>query len=195
MGKWKTISIREELTNEVEKAIKTGRYRSTSEFVSEAIRLRLEEIMRTEGLLTEKHKMLETPEMVLYSPKHTWVQATPEGNFRVGLSEYAAKHLKGIIQVHIEQLDASVKKLEPLGAVETWMFMFDVYSPISGKIVKINENLKTNPRIINEDPYGQGWIVEIKPSNSQTLEEELMSLMAVREYNKWVSKLEGRLRE
>ncbi|MBS7656849.1 hypothetical protein KEJ33_02870, partial [Candidatus Bathyarchaeota archaeon] len=105
MGKWKTISIREELTNEVEKAIKTGRYRSTSEFVSEAIRLRLEEIMRTEGLLTEKHKMLETPEMVLYSPKHTWVQATPEGNFRVGLSEYAAKHLKGIIQVHIDQLN------------------------------------------------------------------------------------------
>ncbi len=195
MGKWKTISIREELTNEVEKAIKTGRYRSTSEFVSEAIRLRLEEIMRTEGILVEKHKVITTPELLLYTPKHTWAQVTPEGNIRVGLSDYAERHLKGIVQIHTDQANKETNKLEPFGAIETWMFMFDLYAPVSGKIVKVNEDLKNNLRLINEDPYGKGWIAEIKPNNSATLEEELGSLMAAREYNKWVSRLEGRLRE
>ena len=195
MGKWKTISIREELTNEIEKAIRTGRYRSTSEFISEAIRLRLEEIMRTEGILVEKHKVLTTPELLLYTPKHTWAQATPEGNIRVGLSDYAERHLKGIVQIHTDQANKETNKLEPFGAIETWMFMFDLYAPVSGKIVKVNEDLKNNLRLINEDPYGKGWIAEIKPNNSETLEEELGSLMGAREYNKWVSKLEGRLRE
>ena len=74
------------------------------------------------------------------------------------------------------------------------MFMFDIYAPISGKIVKINEELKNEPYLINEDPYGKGWILEIKPRNSTVLEEELSDLLSAREYNKWVSKLEGRLR-
>ncbi|MDH5482476.1 MAG: hypothetical protein OEY22_06325, partial [Candidatus Bathyarchaeota archaeon] len=72
---------------------------------------------------------------------------------------------------------------------------FDLYAPVSGKIVKINENLKDEPRTINEDPYGEGWIVEIKPKNSLVMEQELKSLLGAREYNKWVAKLEGRLRE
>jgi glycine cleavage system H protein len=85
--------------------------------------------------------------------------------------------------------------MEPFGVAETWMFMFDLYAPVSGKIVKVNEKLKNEPNIINEDPYNEGWIVEIKPKNSLVLEEELKKLLSAREYNKWVSKLEGKLRE
>ncbi|MCK4314081.1 hypothetical protein KAW04_04890, partial [Candidatus Bathyarchaeota archaeon] len=62
------------------------------------------------------------------------------------------------------------------------------------KIVKFNENLRNEPHLINEDPYGEGWIVEIKPKNSLTLEQELKDTLSLRQYNKWVSKLEGRLR-
>jgi glycine cleavage system H protein len=196
MSEWKTVSIRQQLIKEIEEAIRTGRYRSISEFVSEAIRLRLEDLMRAEGIPAEKRKeLLQTPELLLYTPKHTWAQVTPEGNIRVGVSDYAQRHLKGIAHIMTEASGKEIGKMEPFGVAETWMFMFDLYAPVSGKIVKVNENLKNEPHKINEDPYNEGWIVEIKPKNSLVLEEELKSLLGAREYNKLVSKLEGRLRE
>lgn len=196
MSEWKTVSIRQELIKEIEKALRTGRYRSISEFVSEAIRLRLEELMRAEGIpTTKREELLAIPEQLLYTPKHTWAQITPEGNIRVGVSDYAQRHLKGIAQVITENVGKEIGKMEPFGVAETWMFMFDLYAPVSGKIVKVNENLRDKPYLINEDPYGEGWIIEIKPKNSLTLEDELKSLLSSREYNKWVGKLEGRLRE
>jgi glycine cleavage system H protein len=196
MSEWKTVSIRQELIKEIEEAIRTGRYRSISEFVSEAIRLRLEDLLRAEGISAEKRKeILSTPEMLLYTPKHTWARITPEGNVRVGVSDYAQGHLKGIANIMTEPVGRIVSRMEPFGVAETWMFMFDLYAPVSGKIVKVNENLKNAPQTINDDPYDKGWIVEIKPNNSLTLEEELKSLLGPREYTKLVSKLEGRLRD
>jgi glycine cleavage system H protein len=196
MSEWKTVSIRQELIKEVERALQTGRYRSISEFVSEAIRLRLEELIRAQGIPVEKRKeLLARPEQLLYTPKHTWAQITPEGNIRIGISDYAQKHLKGLAHILTENVGKEVEKMTPFGVAETWMFMFDLYAPISGKIAKVNENLNNNPHIVNEDPYGDGWIAEIRPSNSLILEEELKNLLGSREYNKWVSKLEGRLRE
>ncbi|MEM2281502.1 MAG: glycine cleavage system protein GcvH [Candidatus Bathyarchaeia archaeon] len=196
MSEWKTVSIRQELIREIEKIIRTGRYRSISEFVSEAIRLRLEELIRAEGIpAAKREELLAIPEQLLYTPKHTWAQITPEGNIRVGISDYAQRHLKGIANIMTEPVGKEVAKMEPFGVVETWMFMFDLYAPVSGKIVKVNEKLRDKPYLVNEEPYGEGWIVEIKPKNSLTLEEELKSLLSSREYNKWVSKLEGRLRE
>ena len=195
MSEWKTVSIKKELIEEIEKILRTGRYRSISEFVSEAMRLRLEELMRMEGISIEKRKeYLAKPEQLLYSPKHTWAQITPEGNIRVGVSDYAQRHLKGIAHVHLEPEGTEIKQMEPFGVIETWMFMFDLYAPVSGKIVKVNEALKDDPHLINEDPYGEGWIVEIKPKNSLMLEKELSELLSARQYNRWVSKLEGRLR-
>jgi glycine cleavage system H protein len=196
MSIWKTVSIRQKLIEEIEKAIQAGRYRSISEFVSEAIRLRLEELMRMEGIPVEKRKKyLAVPEQqFLYTPKHTWAQITPEGNIRVGLSDYAQGHLEGIAYIYTESLGKEVKKMEPFGVAETWMFMFDLYTPVSGKVVKFNDNLRNEPHLINEDPYREGWIIEIKPKNSLTLERELKGMLSLRQYNKWVSKLEGRLK-
>jgi glycine cleavage system H protein len=196
MSEWKTVSLRQELIKEIEEAIRTGRYRSISEFVSEAIRLRLEDLMRAEGISTEKRKeLLSTPELLLYTPKHTWAQMTPEGNIRVGVSDYAQGHLKGIAHIMTETVGKEINKMDAFGVAETWMFMFDLYAPISGKIVKINNELKEKPNVVNEDPYNKGWMVEIKPNNSLVLEQELKNLLSAREYNKMVSKLEGKLRE
>ncbi len=195
MSDWKTVSIRQKLIEEVERAIEAGRYRSISEFVSEAIRLRLEELMRMEGIPKERReKLLTAPEQLLYTPKHTWAQITPEGNIRVGLSDYAQRHLEGIARVMTDPVGKEIRKMEPFGFVETWMFMFDLYAPVTGKIVKVNTELNNEPGSINEDPYNQGWIIEIKPNNSPTLEQELKETLSSREYDKWVSKLEGRLR-
>jgi glycine cleavage system H protein len=196
MPEWKTVSIRQELVKEIKEAIRTGRYRSISEFVSEAVRLRLEDLKRAEGIPAEKRKeLLLTPETLLYTPKHTWAQITPEGNIRVGVSDYAQRQLKGVANVMTEPVGKEITKIEPFGVAETWMFMFDLYAPISGKIVKINENLKSEPNLINGDPYKGGWIVEIKPKDSLVLEQELKNLLGAREYSELVTKLEGRLRE
>lgn len=196
VSNWKTISIRQELIKEIEQALRTGRYRSISEFVSEAIRLRLEELTRTQVVTSEKNReTLSTPSQLLYSAKHTWAQITSEGNIRVGISDYAQRHLKGTAHIQTDPAGSEINKMEPLGVAETWMFMFDLYAPVSGIIVKTNENLKNDPSIINKDPYGKGWIAEIKPRNSLALEQELRTLLSAREYNKWVGKLEGRLRE
>lgn len=196
MSEWKTISIRQELIKEIERIIKTGRYRSISEFVSEAIRLRLEELTRTEGFSTEKTQETSSiSEKLLYTPKHTWAQPTHDGNIRVGISDYAQKRLRGVAQVRTEPVGRELSKMEPFGVAETWMLLFDLYSPVSGKIVRTNEKLKEKPNIVNEDPYGQGWIAEIKPNNSMTLKQELDTLMGAREYNKWVDKLEERSNE
>jgi glycine cleavage system H protein len=193
---WKTISIRQELIKEIEEAVRTGRYRSISEFVSEAIRLRLEEMMRTQGITVEKHiGPPAAPAQLLYTPKHTWAQITPEGNIRIGVSDYAQRHLKGIARIQADSVGKEVSKMEPIGVAETWMFMFDLYAPVSGKLIKVNESLKNDPALVNEDPYGKGWIAEIKPKNSLVLEQELKELFGAREYNKWIEKLEGRLRD
>ena len=127
MSEWKTVSIKKELIEEIEKILRTGRYRSISEFVSEAIRLRLEELMRMEGIPIEKRKeYLAKPEQLLYSPKHTWAQITPEGNIRIGVSDYAQRHLKGIAHVHLEPEGTEIKQMDSFGVIETWMFMFDL---------------------------------------------------------------------
>ncbi len=196
MPKWKTVSIRRELIDEIERVLTTGRYRSISEFVSEAIRLRLEDIIRAEGLPMEKRsETLATPAQLLYTAKHTWAQIMPDGNVRVGISDYAQRHLKGISHIRTEPVGKEINKMEPFGVAETWMFRLDLYSPVSGKIAKVNINLKDDPHIINQDPYAQGWIAEIKPNNSLVLEQEIKSLLSAREYIEMLNKLEGKLRE
>jgi glycine cleavage system H protein len=195
LSEWKTVSIRQELIKEIEKIIHLGRYRSISEFVSEAIRLRLEEIMRMEGYSMDRHVApLTTPEQLQYTPKHMWALTTPEGNVRVGISDYAQRHLRGVARMHVDPIGKEINKMDSFGTAETWMVMFDLYSPASGKIVKINEQLRTHPNIVNEDPYNKGWLVEIRPNNSLTCREEMDSLMSAKEYFEWVTKLEGRLK-
>jgi glycine cleavage system H protein len=115
-----------------------------------------------------------------------------DGNIRIGISDYAQMRLKGLAQVRTEPLGKEIEKMEPFGVAETWMLLFDLCSPISGRLDRVNEKLKEKPVLVNEDPYGQGWIAEIKPNNSLTLKQELDSLMGAREYGKWVDKLEGR---
>jgi glycine cleavage system H protein len=194
MPKWKTIRVRQELVAAAKKTLETGRYRSLSEFVSETIRLRLDELKQSREKIVEKQ--IEYPvihERLLYTPNHMWAMVTPEGNIGVGLSDYAQEHLKGVVGIQTHPVGHEVKKGNPFGIVETWMFMFDLYSPVSGKIIKINKVLQDEPSIINKDPYEITWIAEIKPNNIVTLEEELRDLMRKAQYKTWVLKL-GRSR-
>lgn len=181
---WRTVSVRRELVEEVKKLVKSGHYRSVSEFVAEAIALRLEKV---KGAALGGSKLF-------YTPKHTWARITPEGNVRVGITEYAQRHLKGIARVMTEPVGTEVRKMDPLGVAETWLFMFDLYAPVSGVVARVNERLSDEPNLLNEDPYGEGWVVEIRPKDPATLEAELKELLDAEEYDALVRRLEGRLR-
>ncbi len=190
MPRWRTVRVKQELVAAAKRTLETGRYQSLSEFVSEAIRLRLDELKQSHEKIAEKQA--EYPmihERLLYTSNHMWAMVTPEGNIRVGLSDYAQEHLKGIARIQTHPVGYEVKKGEPFGVVETWMFMFDLYSPVSGRIIKINKVLQDEPFVINKDPYEIAWIAEIKPNNLITLEEELRDLMRLHQYKTWVSKL------
>ena len=194
MARWRSVRVKQELVTAAKSTLEKGHYRSLSEFVSDAIRLRLDELKQSHEKIAEKQA--EYPvihERLLYTPDHMWAMVTPEGNVRVGLSDYAQMHLKGMAGIWTEPVGCEVKKKEPFGVVETWMFMFDLYSPVSGKIIKINKVLQDEPSIINKDPYQIAWIAEIKPDNLITLEEELRDLMKPYRYKMWLIKL-GRSR-
>jgi len=190
MSKWKTVRVRQELLAAIEKTLKSGRYRSLSEFVSEAIKLRRNELKQGHEEIAENR--VEYPvihERLLCSSNHMWAMVTPEGNLRVGLSDYAQKRLKGILSDHTAPVGREVSRAKPFGSVKTWMFKFDLYAPVSGKIVKINKFPQDKPITINEDPYNTGWIAEIKPNSTVTSEEELRDLMSPRQYKMWATKL------
>jgi glycine cleavage system H protein len=190
MSKWKTVRVRQELMAAVEKTLDTGAYKSFADFVSEAIQLRLNELEKAQ------EKTVESPvqypvirERLLSSSHHLWTMVTPEGNIRVGLTEYAQGHLKGILNIHTEPTGSDVHRDKPFGSVETWMFKFDLYAPVSGKIANLNTVVQKKPDTINEDPYEAGWIAEIRPNNVVTLEEELRDLMSPKQYKMWALKL------
>jgi glycine cleavage system H protein len=188
MTKWKTVRVREELVNAVKSTIETGQYQSLSEFVSEAVQQRLKELSRGDSLAEKTVEYPIVQERLLCSANHMWALVTPEGSIRVGLSEFAKRRLKGMLGVRTEPVGREVSREKPFGFVETWMFKFDLYAPVSGKIAKTNETLKEDPATISEDPYEAGWIAEIKPENPITLEEELRDLMNPREYKIWAIK-------
>ncbi len=99
------------------------------------------------------------------------------------------KTLEGIAKAQIDPIGSDVTKEKSFGSVETWMFKFELQSPVAGKIIKTNEAVKNDPSIINKDPYEAGWIAEIRPDNAITLEEELRDLMKPHQYKTWVSKV------
>ena len=191
MPEWKTVRVKQELVAAATRTLEKGRYRSLSEFVSEAIRLRLEELKKSHEAIAETR--IEYPviqERLRYTPNHLWAMVTPDGNIRVGLSDYAQRRLEGVVGFQTDAVGCEVKKGEPFGVVETWMFMFDLFSPVSGKIVRLNKILIENPSAISKNPHETAWIAEIRPNNLITLEEELTDLMRPPKYKNWLEKLD-----
>jgi glycine cleavage system H protein len=185
MSKWRTVRLRQELCE----AVKRSHDQSFSQFVSEAVQMRLDELARKRTQTIER--TIECPvirERLLYTRHHLWSMVTPSGTVRLGLSDYAQKLMDRISRVQVSQLGSQVQRDHPFGLIETWMFKFELYSPVVGKIVRLNEAIQKTPTIISEDPYEAGWVAEIQPDNLVRLEEELRELMKPAQYKTWVSK-------
>lgn len=190
MPKWRTVRVSDELLAAVESVLKTSDYKSLSQFVSGAVQLRLDERRRTRENKPDRATGCPIiPDRLLYSRNHMWAMVTPEGSVRLGVSDFAQSRMDGIVNIQIDRVGCEIEKGKPFGDVETWMFKFELHSPVIGKITKVNEAIVDEPFMINKDPYETGWIAEVKPNNLITLEEELRDLMKPDQYKTWISKL------
>lgn len=117
---------------------------------------------------------------LLYSEDHEWVKV--EGDVALlGLSDYAQENLGDIVYVELPEVDDEVEKDEAFSAVESVKAASDVYSPVTGKIVEVNEDLEDDPALVNTDPYAN-WIVKIELSDKAELDE----LMSGEDYEKFI---------
>lgn len=131
-------------------------------------------------------KAYRFPSELRYSKEHEWVKVLEDGTALIGISDYAQDQLHELVYVELPQVGREVSQMEAIGTVESVKAVSDVYSPISGTILEVNNELQNSPELINQDPYGKGWIAKIKPKN---LEAELRGLMDSEAYKKYIEKL------
>jgi glycine cleavage system H protein len=105
-----------------------------------------------------------TPTDLLYAPTHEWVR--PDGDeATIGISDYAQHALGDVVFAELPEVGTTLNKGQPLGVVESVKAASDVYAPISGEVIEVNEALLDAPETLNTDPYGEGWMLKLRPSN------------------------------
>ena len=124
---------------------------------------------------------IDVPENLYYSKEHQWLSVDGE-RCRVGLTDYAQKQLREIVFVELPSAGGSVSANAPFGSVESVKAVSDLISPLTGTIDQINPDVTSKPETLNEDPFGKGWLLIIKPSN---LNAELSALMDFNKSMEW----------
>ena len=120
---------------------------------------------------------MEFPEELLYSEDHEWVRN--EGSFvTIGITDYAQNQLKDIVYVDLPEIGSEYKKGESMGVVESVKTVADIFSPVTGKVIEKNLELKDHPELINTDPYGKGWLLRMELRER----EELNGLLSSKAY-------------
>jgi len=124
---------------------------------------------------------MKIPENLKYTQDHEWVLV--DGDIAtVGITEFAQGELGDIVFVEIETEGESLEKGEIFGTVEAVKTVSDLFMPVSGEVIEVNEGLADNPEIVNKDPYGDGWMIKVKIAN----EGELSDLLSAEEYKKMI---------
>jgi len=108
--------------------------------------------------------MSNTPANLRYTKSHEWVEKLSDGTMRVGITDHAQGLLGDMVYVEVPDVGRDVKAGEECAVVESVKAASDVYSPLSGAIVEVNETLTANPDSVNKDPYGDGWIFRLRPA-------------------------------
>ena len=117
---------------------------------------------------------MSIPTNLKYTKDHEWISL--EGDIAtVGITHFAQKELGDIVYVEVETLDQTLEKDEVFGTVEAVKTVSDLFLPLSGEIIEFNEALESKPEIVNSDPYGEGWMIKIKISNSAEIDSLLSS--------------------
>ncbi len=117
---------------------------------------------------------MKLPKNLKYSKDHEWVEIS-ENIATVGITLHAAESLGDIVYVDVNSLDKNLSQFDKFGEIESVKAVSDLYVPISGKVIEINEALLNNPEFVNEDCYDKGWIIKLEINDTKDLEELLNS--------------------
>lgn len=117
------------------------------------------------------------PAELKYTGEHEWVRSPgeAEGSVRVGITDFAQDALGDVVYVQMPAAGDKVTASDVVGEVESTKSVSDIYAPVTGEVVSRNESLDADPALINSDPYGDGWLLEIKVENKNVVEELLSS--------------------
>ena len=129
----------------------------------------------------------EVPEGLYYTKDFEWIKIEGE-RVRIGVTDYAQKQLREIVYAELPSVNDALDKNDPFGTVESVKAVSDLVAPVTGTIEEINEEVQAKPEILNEDPYGKGWLVVLKTSNLNAELADLMDFNQAVEWHKSLSK-------
>jgi glycine cleavage system H protein len=122
----------------------------------------------------EINKKMNIPVNLKYTKDHEWVNI--EGDIAtIGITAFAQKELGDIVYVEVETLDQTLQQDEVFGTVEAVKTVSDLFLPLSGEIIEFNQDLEHNPEVVNSDPYGKGWMIKVKFTNTSEIDHLLSS--------------------
>ncbi len=126
--------------------------------------------------------MANIPQELRYTQEHEW--ARREGDrVRIGITDYAQQQLGDVVFVELPAVGARVTSRQAFGVVESVKSVSDLYAPMTGEVVEVNGELKSNPALVNRDPYGQGWMIVIRPSQPA----EWDGLLSAQQYEAFIA--------
>jgi len=121
--------------------------------------------------------MMNTPKELRYSEEHEWVKVESE-KVRIGITDFAQSELGDIVFVELPEVGDEISADEPFGSVESVKTVSELYAPISGKVVEVNEDLNDSPEFVNESPYEKAWMIVVEPTDAG----EVDKLMTAEQY-------------
>ncbi|ODS49885.1 MAG: glycine cleavage system H protein [Halanaerobium sp. 4-GBenrich] len=116
-----------------------------------------------------------------YSEDHEWIREE-EDYLLIGITDFAQEELGDIVFVELPEVDEEFDKDDSFGVLESVKAVSDTFIPISGKVIEVNEDLIDNPELINDDPYGDGWLIKVDPADDSELDE----LLSAEEYAEFI---------
>ena len=129
---------------------------------------------------------MEIPRSLRYTKEHEWVRVEDDGNVTVGITDYAQEQLGDIVFVELPEVsDDPVSKDEPFAVVESTKAVSDVYAPVTGKVKEVNDELPNSPEAMNQEPYGDGWLVIMELSHKSELDD----LLTAEDYQNLINEL------
>ncbi|MCA1802389.1 MAG: glycine cleavage system protein GcvH [Rhodothermaceae bacterium] len=126
---------------------------------------------------------MNNPSELKYTKEHEWLRLNTDGTATIGITDFAQGELGDIVFVEINEIGEELDQDEVFGTVEAVKTVSELFLPLQGTVIEFNEKLKDNPELVNEDPYGEGWMVKIKPSNPSDVD----SLLSADEYAQIIS--------
>ncbi|KAF6627324.1 glycine cleavage system protein GcvH [Paenibacillus sp. EKM208P] len=129
--------------------------------------------------------MGEVKQQLWYTDEHEWVQRTENGTVRIGITDFAQHQLGDIVFVELPEAGATIEQGAEIGTIESVKTVSDLFAPVTGTILKVNETLESTPEVVNESPYDKGWMIEVEMDKD--LEEALGKLLSSDQYEQLIS--------